>query len=379
MLPYSAMDGYYHIGNEDILTRPKAAVLNSRQSAFPVGADPWVGQTLRAIEYCAGQGKTIITSTGMKTWELVLALASRTGCPVGIISPDTLKNPAIMLSSLIERFKLNVQKTVLLFPEGTARSKPERLKYRDEAIIRTADLLLPVSLRPGGSLEALIAASKASIFRRYQIDYHVPKRPRPKYNAKTMTESLEDDAWLVHFTRTARGPWPHQSAREFYLSIIHSGTTYCNSAINSLSRILAAETIYARSRHIKSGDPVVGFTLLNRATIPRLFRYRPRDINPYFEPYGIAIAKSVALAAGAQPVVYGTSDVFADMPEEDKPYFQAIGTYGQWVGEREYRYLDDFHLGTIAPDSVKILVPFPREVELLQRHTTYPVQALFAA
>ncbi|MFH1700503.1 MAG: hypothetical protein ABIE07_07930 [Candidatus Zixiibacteriota bacterium] len=94
----------------------KAAILNSRQSAYPVGDDLWVQQTMRAVEYLAGRQYTIVTSIGLNTWELVLAIASQNKAEANVILPAK-RYEAGFEQDIISDFKLDA-KRVWLFKIG---------------------------------------------------------------------------------------------------------------------------------------------------------------------------------------------------------------------------------------------------------------------
>ena len=54
----------------------KCVILNSRQSKRPCNRDDWVTATARAVDGVIRQGLTVITSTGLNTWELTAHLVN---------------------------------------------------------------------------------------------------------------------------------------------------------------------------------------------------------------------------------------------------------------------------------------------------------------
>ena len=71
----------------------RVAILNSRQSKTPLGSDPWVSQTLKAVNFAAGQDWTILSSVGMNTWELVTWAAGRSRAKLELILPIPIPTP----------------------------------------------------------------------------------------------------------------------------------------------------------------------------------------------------------------------------------------------------------------------------------------------
>ncbi|MEZ5357893.1 MAG: hypothetical protein R3F48_03620 [Candidatus Zixiibacteriota bacterium] len=361
------------LGNHKLLNFESAAVLNSRQSAYPVGSDAWVRQTLRAVEYIAGRGWTVVTSVGMNTWELVLACAAKIGMPVIVIAAIGETS----IEDLIAQYGLSPDNLCLTTPHGRVSDKERRLTGRDTAVCRRADWLIPVAVRPDGNLERLLDSAGGRVFNRYRIPYKKPKRKRPVYSGKSFSDELSDDHWLIHFTRSCRGPWPGETCLDYYRAVLHSNCDYCHCAREGLQKIIREGIIRGSTRNIRSGHRVVAFTLYNSEAARNLFRYRSRLANPYFEPYGIAVAKSWADRIGLYPVVYGDDEIYNGMAEAMRPYFQAEGEDGRWIGEREWRIVGDVALQQLNPDYTRIVVASPGEKALFDEGSAYPVSTVF--
>src|SRR3990172_10222707 len=63
--------GLLCVGSRLTLELPRMVILNSTQSKQPCGGDSWVEGTLKALESCSDSSWTLLSSTGMNTWELV--------------------------------------------------------------------------------------------------------------------------------------------------------------------------------------------------------------------------------------------------------------------------------------------------------------------
>ncbi len=299
----------------------------------------------------------------MHTWELTLARASEQRIPVIVIIPGPTHDPRTVIDDLLRRFRLDAALAGFLFADATGgRSGKTGWPARDAMIARQVNVLLPVSIRPGGTLDRILMDYPDKIHDPFIIPYQKSSRPRPTYDCATVNPAFGDEKWLIHFTRSVPGPWPDETEYDYYRAVCRSGGAYCRSASATLSHILTTGTIFGSSRHIRHGGPVVGFTSFSSHECRNLFRYRPRLVNPYFEPYGIAILCEAAAGLGLRPVLYGTPGQYTDLADAEKPYFQNIGSDGaRWKGEREWRYPGDFRLSLIPSEAGRVIVPTASE------------------
>jgi hypothetical protein len=373
------MDTASYRGPEYLQRGPKAAILNSRQSKYPVGDDPWIKATAAAIEYVKSRARVLVTSIGMNTWEMSLALASLRKVPVIIVLADADVNDNEVTEGIAHRFRLDPARIGFIFIDSkSGKGKKSGWLTRDRTVIELADIIIPVSIRSGGNLGRLLLNYKGKVHEVFTIPHQKLARPRPQYKSFTINPVWQDGEWLIHFTRTAPGPWPDETEYDYYQAILRSGKEYCRSAPATLEHILTTGVIYGSGRNIRRGHPVVGFARLLGETCGDLFRYRARLVNPYFEPYGIAIRREAAAGLGIRPVRYGTADLYAQLPEVERPYFQNVGNDGiRWKGENEWRFVGDFFLSRIPADMGKAIVPVISQGQPLQVETDFDIWPLF--
>ena len=266
-----------------------------------------------------------------------------------------------------------------MFLDNFSRGKKkEWLSRRDRFIVDTADLILPVSVREGGNLDALINGHRKKVNSDFSVPYEKSLRSRPRYSQLEHNPAIFEDDLIIHFTRSSSSAWPGESDFDFYMGIIRSKNEYVHSARNALINILKSGIIHAGSRHIRGGFRVVGFADVNPDNIRHLFRYRPRLVNPYFEPYGIALPKRLAARLGIRPVRYGTPDIYSTLDDDTKPYFQNVGSRNrQWRLENEWRRPGDFSLREIPEKNLTVIVSTPDEVEIIKRHTGLRAVSIF--
>jgi hypothetical protein len=368
---------YY--GPEFLRHSQKAALLNSRQSKYPVGNDPWIKATIEAVKAVGDRNLTLLTSLGMNTWELPLALASQYDIPTIIVIPQDRAENRIIVPKTLNRFRLNREKAGFLFIDST-RSKGRKKSWpdRDLKIVDMADIIYPISIRPGGSLGELLMDNSAKVKYDFTITYLKTVRHRPKYDHRTVNSIIRDGQFIVHLTRSIGSPWPGETEYDYYQAIVNSKNEYCHSARKTLLQILYNRKIIASGKNIRGGFEVVGLTALKTDNLKTLFRYRPRLVNPNFEPYGIGLSMSAAARYGIRPVIYGPPELYPTLTEADRPFYQNSGSNGgQWLSENEWRNHGDFCFDRIERSDIRIFVPDSGEVAHFRDCSDIPVLPLF--
>ena len=322
----------------------------------------------------------------MNTWELPLAVAATLDIEVLVIIPESREDHHTEINDLAWRFHLDKNRSgFLFFHTPAAKSAKAAWPERDKEIAAISDRIIPISIRPAGNMEGLINQYPAKILDRFQIPYAKTFRPRPKYADYECRTDLSEDDFLIHFTRSVPGPWPDETDFDYYRAVIDSRDDYCRSAAKTLLHILESGTIYASARNIRDQHQVVGFTRFSPEHISDLFRYRPRLVNPYFEPYGIGFPVEAAVRAGCRPVQYSPPEIYPTLDPADRPFFQNKGgDSGRWTTEQEWRSPGDFDLDQIPENERCIFVPdedeaalfrdrLGRRVESLSRAHSYPL------
>jgi hypothetical protein len=355
-----------YIGPCELLSGPFAAILNSRQSKTPAGSDAWVRRTLEAVEWARRHGYGIVTSMGMVTWELVLHVASQRGLPVVVFIPRATASAHEEAARVICDFGLSSTRTGFVFPRHRAHGSAKQLwPSRDEFVIRSAQILAPVSIRPDGNLARLTSTRpETEVLADFRVPY-APTSHHSKHAAEAWTPSQRISAsewpYLVHFTGTCHGPWPGEKSFSFYADLIESGCEYPRNAMATLRRILSMRKLIGSSDHLRGDTRAVAFTEAPPCDALALMRWRKRFVRWSFEPYGIGIDKAWAEVHGLHPVRYGTSDSYAALSEADRRYFQNQGAHDVWLPEREWRWLGDLDLCEVPQEMLCVLVRTTQE------------------
>lgn len=364
-----------------------AVILNSRQSKTPTGNDPWIVNTLKAVKWAVEKGYVPITSIGMNTWELVCWACGVCGCWQVIVCPvvslDDIDKTIIRIAG---DFGLDHGKAGLLFFTATRKAKSAKVDWpkRDQLAVSHANTIIPVSLRPNGNLERLInqysGDNKKVVVDDFRVEYQdKAKKYKQVITKEDLSLKISNIPWdyITHWTRTHYGPYPGESSQSFYAKLANSGDYYPNSAINTLKQILIEKRIRGSSYNIKDRMSVVALSSLHPKDVLPLMRWRARYVRWNFEPYGITIARKVALSADIRPVIYGKPPLYETLGEQDKPFFQSQGVKGgDWRPENEWRHIGDLDLSDIKPSDMKIIVGKPDEVNAIGWFTESEVISL---
>jgi len=350
----------------------KVVILNSRQGLRPIGNDPWIVNSHRALMHAASRDCRLLTSTGMKSWQMVLFLASINKAnqtiylPIeGGVNSDKFKN------EIIRQFRLEAVLCEWVIMNNTADNNCDQI--RDGGIIDDADIIYPVSIRPGGNLEKLIETARRrgkEINNDFIVEYrNTAHRCRINISKENINLKIDDllDDYLIHWTKATNSRWPGESYFEYYNSVLNSRSVYPRSGLHTLKRILTEQKIRPSVRHYRKGWPAVAFSSLAPGDAVGLMKWRARYREMTIEPYGIAIHKDYADTIGLRKVFYGNPEMYEYLEDNDKPYFQSIGTKGHWTPEREYRYIGDIDLSLVPSDRMAVIVFTPEELDLIRQ------------
>ena len=368
------------LGNKRLLDNKLAAVLNSSQSKTPCGNDSWIKGSTRAVKALIENGYTILTSIELVTWELLTFLVSEYGGSQVIVSPIGDKDSCkTIFEKTVTQFHLDEDKAAMVFVKSEADSRKPKSTWfkRDKAVIQLADLLAPVSIRPGGRLEKLLSETKKSTSSEFRIHYAKPLANPPGYDFSEakFPEGIWD--YIVHWTRTCHGPWPGESKYDFLNRLVNSGSEYPNNAFRSLKNMIKTEKIYASSKRIRKSIRCIGFSDLGPESMLKLMRWLPKRVSWNFEPYGLAIKKDAASDFEIRRVIYGDNEVYEKLSEENRPYFQSRGSEEvDWSEENEWRKLGDLTLDKIHRKDLALIVWSKAEASEISNITDIKVFSL---
>ncbi|HVP06705.1 MAG TPA: hypothetical protein VMS71_02605, partial [Candidatus Acidoferrum sp.] len=331
-----------------------AAILLSRQPLQPSGNSPWVKQVISAVRWLKKRDYILCSSVGMQTWELITAVAALEKVPLKIFTFDG--HEPCNEAEVAYQFEMDTALfTLAELRSGESRSREEALSQRDERIVMSADILIPISIKPRGNMSRLMGSSRdKEILREFEIEHETREKPLAyRLTDDQLSEEIKavGDSYITHWTRSYHRPWPDERLIDYYRAILASDK-YPRNAFETLKRMAAARMIIASSRHMPRNEPTVSFSDLPPRELVPLMRWRARYSQMSFEPYGIGIKRERAPELGILPVHYYDRKI-EDCPA-DVPYWltQSSGERSDWRQEREYRYRGGFRLDTISPDDL---------------------------
>ena len=186
--------------------------------------------------------------------------------------------------------------------------------------------------------------------------------------------------YITHCTRQQTGPWPDQSEEDYLDDLILGRPGSNHSPLAVLRRIVDQQRLIATGRTIRGGTKVVCFTAVALNEIAELRTYRRHRGRWDFEPYGISIARRWLEQSGARPVHYGDLSLWDQLPDSERPYYQArfSGKRGQidWSVEREWRHIGDVDLEPFPADAALLFVHHREEAEWLSAFSRWPVMVV---
>ncbi len=361
-----------------------AVILLSRQPRRPSGQIAWVRQTVAAIKWLQSNNIGLISSIGMQTWELSAALASMHKLPLRLFLPGV--SPADFSAeceAAVSDYDLdpNLVEFIPVHVSSSAGSKKAFMAARDETVVQAADILIPVSLRSGGTMDGILESAGLAdkrIVPDFRIEHSERNEPlKTTLEGKDLNPELEQvaDKYVIHWTRGANGPWPSEKPIDFYRTILES-ETWPHTGFDTLVNIMENRLLLASSRHMPSNVETVSLSSLSPTEAIPLMRWRARYGEMSFEPYGIGVQKTYAQTAGILPVSYIEQD--ADTADSPLWLRQSVGAKTDWRTEQEYRCLGSLNLAQFPVEAMVIFCRTEHEAAILRGRFPYRVVSFLA-
>ena len=184
------------------------------------------------------------------------------------------------------------------------------------------------------------------------------------------------DAFLIHWTRRRRGPWPDQTESEYVDDLIFQTHRRRHGEMDALSRLLATGRIIASNDLTRDQRPVVCFSNLPLTDIGARKIFRQHLGRWDFLPYGIALNRQLLFDLGARPVIYGNEADWKNLSSEQRPFFQLANSKNgklDWTVEQEWRLPGNLDLNQFPLNAVVVFVESPPEAELIAALSRWPI------
>jgi hypothetical protein len=353
-------------GAMEWLTLSKGTILYSRFSKNPESLAETVRVIGHAVTAMRQEGTVVVSSYGTIAYNL-MSLAAK-GAALAIVCPEVLPfmspgRSCSFLEDYADFFDLENTLFVSEFVSGSHASANDKVLLRDRLVSNLAEEIHVGWIRPGGNMQAMldIAAKRNSRIIRYpeqagrateravsqisttdgdksettSVGRALPPRSRSAPGGEV---SELPPGYIIHYTRSSRGPWPGETQAEYYAAMLSRPLDAIHSAFCALKRILEEKKVRASGKLSRNSAPVVSFTECRPDEITKLRRWRRGLARWSFEPYGVGFPKTALHELGARPVIYGPESAYPDLGDELGYLFHIHGKDDtQWYLEKEWR------------------------------------------
>lgn len=351
-------------------------LLNSAQGKYPRGDDTWVKATANALENLRDKSVRLLASVGLNVWELMSYLGSKLGLEIELIVPGTEDEEGWgSFSKALKALSLDKERTRPVF--AGRRSVRDFFTMRDRLAFELADVVYPISVRPGGRLDALLeefSNSGKEVCDQFRIKWsRVSWTPSYCFPMEKLNPELQlfERGWLTHWTHTWPGAWPGEEPWEFYRDMLADRGNYVRDAKQTLKRIIGEGLLRGSSWKMPSGESAISFTALSPAEAIGLMRWRKRYTRYSLEPYGLVFRQESLEGQGARPVHYLRPRDPVPSGEE-RLFTQSAGRKGNWVVEREWRLKGDLKLEEFTREEL-VLITEDSEISEVFRTKFSPI------
>jgi len=337
-----------------------------------------------ALDFLARKDIRLISSLGLPSWELSTYLAGRQGIELELIVPGPrFPEPGEQCERVLSDFRLDPGKTRLIFTgEGPPKSL---LSLRDRLALEQAEVVYPVSLRPGGRLEKLLAECEngtIEIREEFRIDWSRSGwRPKYDFQARGLNPELKelDSGWLIHWTHSTPGRWPDEEPWRFYHDMLARPQNYVRDARSTLKRIVEQGILRGSAWKMPHSRKAVSLTALSPAASVPLMRWRKRYLRYSLEPFGLAFRCETTKSLGARPVRYFDPEC-RPRDQSERLFYQSAGRIGDWTLEKEWRFPGDLRLEHFSGDDLVLIAADPAQTAGLRRELNprFRIMPLFA-
>lgn len=296
-----------------------------------------------------------------------------------------------------------VTRAAQLYGAATVRIRVDDRNERDRALVQLADRVYALRVRRGGRVENLLAerirrdpaSVRVAIWDEPQDaganlvadgavgwwlateqDGEPPRATEEPPSAIWDESPLGDGSWLVHCTRGRSGRWPWQREQQWRDEVLLGGEEgHALGPADVLRRILR-DSLLRGSAVVTSAGPVVCFSAVRIEKLLARRTFRSHLGRWDYEPFGIAIRRSVIERMGGLPVVYADSWADSGLRGEERWRFQPCGKTFDWRSEKEWRVPGSVDLQSIAADDAVVFVGDERSARRLAALSRWPVSVV---
>lgn len=294
-----------------------------------------------------------------------------------------------------------------LYRAAMVRIRVDDHQERDRALIELADRVYALHVRCGGRVEGLLTErirrdpasvrvaiwneprdAGAKLVAQGAVGWWLTNNPPGEddgaarraaalpISSRPGESLLGDGAWLIHCTRGRSGRWPWQSEQQWRDEVLLSGDEGRDLGPAEVLQRILHDRLLRGSAIVTSAGPVVCFSAVKIHKLLARRTFRSHLGRWDYEPYGIAIRRSVIEGIGGLPVVYANSWAESGLSREERWRFQACGKTFDWRSEQEWRVPGNVDLQAIVVDDAVVFVGDEQARRRLSSLSPWPVSVV---
>ena len=182
--------------------------------------------------------------------------------------------------------------------------------------------------------------------------------------------------FLVHCTRSRRGPWPDQSVAQFHDELLQSPWKEQPSVLGTLQRILEQQRLIATNNFRRGKTETVCFSSNEITELLSMRRFQSHIARWDWEPYGIMIDREWLVSYGARQVTYMDRTTAKQASCEALDFCQVVSNEPgsqDWRDEQEWRIVGDIRLSQVPFAKAIVFVPTLADARAIQSLSRWPI------
>ena len=182
--------------------------------------------------------------------------------------------------------------------------------------------------------------------------------------------------YLVHCTRSRRGPWPDQSISQFHDDLMVNPWNAQPAVLETLQRILKQQRLIATNNFRRGNTDTICFSSNGIKELLSMRKFQSHLARWDWEPYGIMIDRDWLERNGARQVSYIDSITARQTSDDALAYCQVLSNESNsadWRKEQEWRIAGDVRLGQVPFSKAIVFVPTLADAKKIQPLSRWPI------
>ena len=182
--------------------------------------------------------------------------------------------------------------------------------------------------------------------------------------------------YLVHCTRSRRGPWPDQSINQFHDDLMENPWNAQPSVLETLQRILKQQRLIATNNFRRGNTDTICFSSNEIKELLSMRKFQSHLARWDWEPYGIMIDRDWLERNGARQVSYIDRITAQQTSDEALAFCQVLSNESNstdWRKEQEWRIAGDVRLGQVPFSKAIVFVPTLADAKTIQPLSRWPI------